>query len=357
MFKIMQFLPRTGVRRSSLIFGASLLLLAGTALISVFLGEVSIAPGTVFRIFLAQLPFAGHYFNSGFNFTQYEIIVLLREPEIFGGIVIGAVLGVGGAAIQSIFRNPITEPYMIGVSSGAALGAVLAIALGVAVFGFYTLQILAFLFSVALVSGIYLFSFRNGRVPVVYLLLVGIAVSVFVSSLVAYLLYTNPNLEGTSEVFFWLMGSLENLTWSSLIPVAVISVCAMLVVTLLSSELNAIQLGEDYAKSVGVRVELTKVVTLIAVTLGVSAAVSVSGLIGFVGLIVPHISRLLHGGSNSRVIPSSAILGAIFLVLSFDISRLIAFPKVIPIGIITGLIGVPFFVFLLRKLAGGYYAD
>lgn len=334
-----------------------MLLLVVTTLISAFLGEVSIPPVTVMRIFLSQIPFIGHFFQSGFTYTQYEIIVLLREPEILGGVLIGAVLGVGGAAIQSIFRNPITEPYMIGVSSGAALGAVLAIALGIAIFGIYTLQILAFTFSIALVSAIYLFSFRNGRIPVLYLLLVGIAVSVFVSSLVAYLLYTNPSLEGTTEVFFWLMGSLETITWASLLPVALISLCSMAVVGILSRELNAIQLGEDYAKSVGVRVERTKFLTLMVVTLSVSAAVSISGLIGFVGLIVPHMSRLLHGGSNTKVIPSSAILGAVFLVLSFDVSRLIAAPKVVPIGIVTGLIGVPFFVFLLKRLAGGYYAD
>ncbi len=344
-------------KRSFLIFISSVVMLLATAVVSVFLGDVAIPPGTVMRIFLSQMPLTGHLFQSGFTYTQYEIIVLLREPEILGGIIIGAVLGVGGAAIQSIFRNPITEPYMIGVSSGAALGAVLAIALGITIFGIYTLQILAFTFSIALVSAIYLFSFRNGRVPVLYLLLVGIAISVFVSSLVAYLLYTNPSLEGTTEVFFWLMGSLDTITWASLLPVAMISLCSMLVVGILSRELNALQLGEDYAKSVGVRVELTKVVTLMVVTLGVSAAVSISGLIGFVGLIIPHMSRLLHGGSNVKVIPSSAILGAVFLVLSYDVSRLIAYPKIVPIGIVTGLIGVPFFVFLLKKLAGGYYAD
>lgn len=340
-----------------MIFAISVIFLLAASIGSAFIGEVNIPPLAIGRIFLSQFPLLGHLFASGYTGTQYEIVVLLREPEILGALVIGAMLGVGGAAIQSIFRNPITEPYMIGVSSGAALGAVLAIALGVSIFGVYSLQLLAFLISVALVAGIYLFSLRSGRVPVVYLLLIGIAVSVFVSSIVAYLLYTNQSLEGTSEVFFWLMGSLNGISWGSLVPVAAVSLFSIFAVSLFSRELNAIQLGEDYAKSVGVRVELVKVVSLMLVTLGVSAAVSVSGLIGFVGLIVPHISRLLHGGSNTKVIPSSAILGAVFLVLSFDVSRLLAFPKVVPIGIVTGLVGVPFFVFLLRKLAGGYYAD
>ena len=344
--------------RSGLIFLISMILLLIAAVSSAFIGVVYISPMEVTKIFLSQIPYLGHYFSDGINVAhQSEIIVYLREPHILGAVIIGAVLGVGGAVIQSVFKNPITEPYMIGISSGAALGAVLSIAIGLTILGVYTLQLLAFLFSALIVGLIYFFSLRSGRVPVVYMLLTGIAVSVFVSSLVAFMLYNSPNLASTSEVFFWLMGSVDTITWAELIPVALLSIASMFVLSLYSKELDTIQLGEDYSRSVGVRVESLKIIALTLVTISVSAVVSISGLIGFVGLVVPHISRLIHGGSNRRVIPSSAILGGLFLVLAYDISRLVIPPKIVPIGIITGMIGVPFFIYLLRKLAGGYYAD
>ena len=344
--------------RSGLIFLISMILLLIAAVSSAFIGVVYISPMEVTKIFLSQIPYLGHYFSDGINVAhQSEIIVYLREPHILGAVIIGAVLGVGGAVIQSVFKNPITEPYMIGISSGAALGAVLSIAIGLTILGLYTLQLLAFLFSALIVGLIYFFSLRSGRVPVVYMLLTGIAVSVFVSSIVAFMLYNSPNLASTSEVFFWLMGSVDTITWAELIPVALLSIASMFVLSLYSKELDTIQLGEDYSRSVGVRVESLKIVALTLVTISVSAVVSISGLIGFVGLVVPHISRLIHGGSNRKVIPSSAILGGLFLVLAYDISRLVIPPKIVPIGIITGMIGVPFFIYLLRKLAGGYYAD
>jgi iron complex transport system permease protein len=344
--------------RSGLIFLISMILLLIAAVSSAFIGVVYISPMEVTKIFLSQIPYLGHYFSDGINVAhQSEIIVYLREPHILGAVIIGAVLGVGGAVIQSVFKNPITEPYMIGISSGAALGAVLSIAIGLTILGVYTLQLLAFLFSALIVGLIYFFSLRSGRVPVVYMLLTGIAVSVFVSSIVAFMLYNSPNLASTSEVFFWLMGSVDTITWAELIPVALLSIASMFVLSLYSKELDTIQLGEDYSRSVGVRVESLKIIALTLVTISVSAVVSISGLIGFVGLVVPHISRLIHGGSNRRVIPSSAILGGLFLVLAYDISRLVIPPKIVPIGIITGMIGVPFFIYLLRKLAGGYYAD
>jgi iron complex transport system permease protein len=344
--------------KSGTIFIISILALLVAAISSAFIGVVYISPIEVSRIFLSQIPLVGHYFSAGIDIAhQPEIIVYLREPHILGAVIIGAVLGVGGAVIQSIFKNPITEPYMIGISSGAALGAVLSIAVGLTILGVYTLQVLAFIFSALIVGLIYFFSLRSGRVPIVYMLLTGIAVSVFVSSIVAFMLYNSPNLASTSEVFFWLMGSVDTITWAELIPVALLSIASMFILSLYTKELDTIQLGEDYARSVGVKVESLKIIALTLVTVSVSAVVSISGLIGFVGLVVPHISRLLHGGSNRKVIPSSAILGALFLVLAYDVSRLVIAPKVVPIGIITGMIGVPFFIYLLRKLAGGYYAD
>lgn len=331
----------------------SLFVLFIILIFSAFIGPVDIPIKTIFAIFLKQIPFVGNYVPVHVTTVQYEIITLLREPEIIGAIVVGASLGIGGAAVQSLFRNPITEPYIIGISSGAALGAVMAIVLGITFLGLYTLQILAFAFSMLVVFIVYSFSFRNGRIPTTYLLLIGIGISLFVSSIVALLLYMNIKLQ--SQAFFWLMGSLQNITWGELVPVAFLVIVTSLIVSAYYKELDAIQMGEAYAHSIGVSVEKTKLAMLTLISLSVSAAVSISGLIGFVGLIIPHISRMIYGGSNKFVLPSSAILGAIFLLLSDDLARTIAGGQAIPIGIITGLVGTPFFLYLLKKVSGGRY--
>lgn len=333
--------------------GGSAVLLFFAAVFSTFIGPVKIPVVEVLKIYLEQIPFVGNIFSFSTSTKDFGIIVFLREPEIIGGIVVGVSLGVGGAVIQSLFRNPITEPYIIGLSSGASLGAVSAIMFGLTVFGFFTIPVMAFIFSILVVGVVYMFALRGGKVSPTYLLLTGIAVSLFVSSMVALLLFTNMKLEGSA--FFWLLGSLSGITWSELIPVSVIVISTSVIISLYHRELDALQMGEFHARSVGVSVERIKKLMIILVTVSVSAAVSISGIIGFVGLIVPHVSRLLYGGSNRFVVPSSAILGALFLLAADDISRTVVSGEVIPIGVVTGMIGVPVFMYLLRKLAGGVY--
>lgn len=333
--------------------GASALLLVLMIVVSTFIGPVSIPVSDVARIYLEQIPFLGHYFTFSIAPKDYGIIVFLREPEVLGGMIVGASLGVGGAVVQSIFRNPITEPYIIGLSSGASLGAVSAIILGLTVFGIFTVPLMAFIVSIVVVGIVYVFAMRGGKVSPTYLLLTGIAVSFFVSSLVALMIFSNIRLQGAA--FFWLLGSLSGITWSELLPVSIIVIVTSLLISLFHRELDALQMGEFHARSVGVSVENVKRVMLILTTLSVSAAVSISGIIGFVGLIMPHVSRLVYGGSNRFVIPSSALLGAVFLLAADDISRVVITGEIIPIGVVTGMIGVPVFMYLLRKLAGGMY--
>lgn len=286
---------------------------------------------------------------------DFVIVYYLREPEILAALVVGSALGIGGAVVQSIFRNPITEPYIIGVSSGAALGAVASIGYSITFLGFYSTQIFAFLFALIIVFIIYGISSRRGRVPVTYFLLIGISISLFVSSLVAYVLITNVKLEGEEVILSWLLGSLQAITWKELTVVFFIVLVTSLVSMLNYRELDTMQMGEDFARSVGVNVERTKKVSIVAVALGVSAVVSISGLIGFVGLIVPHVGRLLFGGSNRYVIPASALIGSIFLLCANDLSTMIISQEVVPVGIITAFVGVPVFIYLLHKLAVGSY--
>lgn len=356
MFKILQANKSRNLNRVKYAgITISVVILIFSAIFSAFIGTVKISFGTVVYIFMKQIPFIGGYFNNPVSPISYEIIVYLREPEILGAIVVGASLGIGGAVIQSIFKNPITEPYIIGISSGAAVGAVAAIVFGITVFGLYTIQLFAFIFAILIVFIVYTFSFRNGRTPPTFLLLAGISVSLFTSSIVALMLYINPNLQ--SSAYFWLMGSLQGISWDELIPVTIIAVFSSTLISLFSRELDALQMGESHAHSIGVPVEKTKALMIILVSLSVSAAVSISGLIGFVGLIMPHISRLIYGGSNKFVLISSAILGAIFLILSNDIAMVAVPNEVIPLGVVTGMIGVPFFMYLLKKLSGGHYEN
>ena len=327
------------------------------AFLSLFVGPVRLPLDSVTSILLKQLPFLGPNLDPTYTPAQYEIVLFIQEPAVIAAIIVGATLAVGGVSVQGIFRNPITEPYIIGISSGAALGAVMTLS---STFlsndaGIFSLQVNAFLFSLIVVYVTYFTSFRRGSVPVTYLLLTGIAISIFVSSIVAFIIYTNIRLQ--SEVFFWLMGSLQNVGWIDIILVGGVSAACLLLIMFLAPELDAIQMGEDYASSLGVRVELYKITLLSLVALSVSACVSITGLIGFVGLIIPHIARMLFGGSGRKMIPWAAILGALFLLVANDLANTIDGEVVIPIGIITGIIGVPFFMALMYKLStGGYNA-
>ncbi len=319
---------------------------------SLFLGQVKIPLSDVLRIMEEQIfPWTNAYSRSG---PFWVIVVYIREPEILGALVIGSTLAVGGAVIQSIFRNPITEPYIIGVSSGAALGAVVVLDFGLVIFGAYTLQVFAFIFSVSTVMVVYLSAFRKGRVPLTYLLLTGIAVSLFISSFVAYLIFTNLRLQDL--VWMWLLGSLGQITWSELVLAFAVNWFTIFVVALYWKELDSLQLGEEYAYSIGISVEKIKIMLILLVTLSTSICVSISGLIGFVGLIIPHVSRLIYGGSNRVTIPGSMIVGGLFLIACEDIANLAKAQEVIPIGIVTGIIGAPFFLYLLSRMAGESYA-
>lgn len=332
-----------------------MILLAVTVVFSALVGSVHIPLSRIMEIYGSQIPFLSAYLPHSFTAVQYEIIVQIREPEIIGGIVVGASLAIGGAAVQSIFRNPITEPYIIGLSSGASLGAVMVIVLGFTFFGIYTEQASAFLFGLGAVFIVYFFALRGGKAHPTYLLLTGVAMSFFISAIVALLLFTNINLQG--EAFFWLLGSLQNITWYNLFPVAIVVFLSSSVVFLEHRELDALQLGDSHARSVGVNVERSKRIVIFMVALSVSAAVSISGLIGFVGLVMPHLARLLLGGSNKYVIPTSGLLGAIFLIAADDVARGAVTGVVIPIGIITGIIGVPFFLYFMRRLTGGRHGS
>ncbi|WP_297216001.1 iron ABC transporter permease [Thermoplasma sp.] len=331
----------------------SLILLIAISILSIGMGNISIPVRRTMEIIWDQIPFLSAIHHFAVPRNDYLIVTELREPQIVGAILVGSTLAIGGSVVQSIFRNPITEPYIIGISSGAALGAVLSIALSLSFLGYYTLEINAFVFSTVTVALVYLISFRHGRAPPTFLLLIGISLSFFSSSIVSFIIFSDVNLAGSE--YFWLLGSIETISWSEIMTLIPVVIFSSIGIYLLRNELDALQMGDEHAQSIGVNVERTKAILIALVTLSTSAVVSVSGLIGFVGLIMPHISRLIYGGSNRYVIPTSAIFGSIFLMAANDISKVIVRGEVIPIGIVTGIIGVPFFIYLLNRMAKGSY--
>ncbi len=275
--------------------------------------------------------------------TTAVIVRRIRLPRIALGAVVGFALALAGAVMQGFFRNPMADPSIIGVSTGAAVGAVAFIVLPVSVpFG---LPAAAFVGALLSAFGVYLIATEGGRTPVATLLLAGVAVQAFLGAVISYLLLQAG--DGLETAVYWLMGHLQNGTWGR-VRVA-LPVVAVLFVVLLAhaSELNALLLGEEEAHTLGVEVERTKRLLLAASSVVTAAAVAVAGVIGFVGLIVPHVMRLLVGPDHRILLPTSALAGAVFLVATDTVARM--GPAEMPVGIITAALGAPFFLYLLRN--------
>jgi iron complex transport system permease protein len=282
--------------------------------------------------------------------TYEQIILAIRLPRVLMGCVVGAALSLAGAILQGIFRNPMADPYVIGVSSGAALGASLAIALGVGftIFGMAAISAMAFAMAMVAIMIVYNLSRVGGRVPAMTLLLSGIAVSILFSAVTSLLsVFAGGKLHG---LYFWLLGSLSESRWEHVMVTAPVMISCAFVASLYARDLNIMSLGEEAAVTLGVDVESTKLALIMVSSLTTSIAVSFTGTIAFVGLMVPHIVRLLVGPDHRVLLPCSALFGAIFLTLCDDVARGLAqVAAQIPVGIVTALAGGPFFIYLLRR--------
>ena len=325
--------------------------------LSLNLGYAPISFDNIIRILSKQIPFLGNFVEtSDISQTSAVIILQIRLPRVICGALVGAALATAGVLYQGIFRNPMADPYVIGAMSGASLGSALVIVLGVgvALLGVNTLQIFAFFGSILTVLLVYTISRRGSRVPVTMLLLTGIAVTYFQSAIVTFLqvIASDRLLHGLT---FWLIGSLaptENwLRVWSILPLIIIGV---FVSYLYTRDLNILALGEDQAQHLGVETDKVKKILLICGALLTAAAVSISGLIGFVGLIIPHLTRVLIGPDHRVLLPTSAVIGASFLMICDAIARVIMGTGEAPVGVITALSGGPFFIYLLRRRQKGY---
>ena len=321
------------------------------------LGYAPIPFRDILIILAKQVPLLENLVDySGITQTAEVIITQIRLPRVICGALVGAALATAGTTYQGIFRNPMADPYVIGASTGAALGAALVMVLGIGVslLGVNTLQIMAFVGSLITVLVVYAIARVGSRVPVTTLLLTGIAVSLFLSAIVTFLrtIASDRILHGLT---FWLIGSLaptEN--WDKVWAIFPFIIIGAVIAYMYSRDLNILALGEDQAQHLGVEIEKVKRILLISGALMTAAAVSISGLIGFVGLIIPHLTRVLIGPDHRVLLPTSAIVGASFLIICDALSRVIMGSGEAPVGVITALSGAPFFIYLLRRKKKGY---
>lgn len=292
------------------------------------------------------------------SYTDQQAAVLwaIRLPRVALGALVGGGLAVAGATLQGIFRNPLAEPGLIGVSSGAALGAVAAIVFGLVTFGSVTLPLFAFGGGLIATLIVYAFSRYGGRTEVVTLILTGIAVNA-VAGAGTGLLTTMATDAQLRNIVFWTLGSLGGATWPAVVAVLPFVGLGVLLAVRWGRELNLMVLGEGEARHLGVSTEKVRLVLITLAALITGAAVSVSGIIGFVGLVVPHLIRLLSGPDHRTLLPASVLGGATLLLLADLAARTLVIPAELPLGVVTALVGGPFFLWLLhrtRKHHGGW---
>lgn len=282
--------------------------------------------------------------------TEHSTILMqIRLPRVLMCLVIGAGLAAVGGVMQGIFKNPLVDSYTLGMSSGAALGAVISIVTGVSfsIAGISTTGVFAFIGAVATLILVYSLAHKKHKISVNSLLLAGVAVSYFLSSVIAFMmLLSNDNIQ---HIVFWTMGSLSLTSWNKVAISYITIIPGILALMLYARELNILTMGDESAQYLGIDVEKLKRILLLISCIIVGSVVSVSGTIGFLGLVAPHIVRLIVGSNNKKVIPYSAILGAILLILADTLGRTLIQPVEIPVGVMTSIIGGPFFIFLLRK--------
>jgi iron complex transport system permease protein len=328
-------------------------------ILSLSVGSVSIPFSEVLTALGKRIPFLGSHIDSSSITSQTESIILTyRLPRVLAGVLIGAALAAAGVMNQGVFKNPMAESYLLGVSAGAAVGASFAILSGIsfAFFGLGLLQVAAFIGALSAMFLVYSISRVGSRVPVETLLLNGIAINFFGFAIVGLLEILAGNELG--NIVGWLIGGYSNVPWESIWSVLPIIAVGIGASYFFARDLNVLSMGEETAHNLGVNVERSKQILLVLASLTTAAAVSIAGLIGFVGLMIPHLTRLIIGPDHRILLPTSAVVGAIYLVICDDIARVIQTPFLstgeFPVGIITMLFGGPFFIFLLKRKKGSY---
>lgn len=322
--------------------------LVGVGVLAVSLGAVSIPLSKTWSILLYR--FFGLTPSIEWNVRDSSIILDLRLPRVISGMLVGAALSIAGSVLQALLRNPLADPYILGISSGASVGAVLAIlfGLGSSILGSYAIPGAAFAGALLTLLFVYFLARVQGRVPAQTMLLAGVIVTAFFSAIIMFLISVTSD-ERLYNVTFWLMGNLEYVASQALGVIFLYLLAGSVVLLSLTKDLNLMALGEETASELGVEVERVKKTAFVFAALITGAVVSVSGLIGFVGLVVPHLVRMIWGPDHRFLVPASALVGAMFLVLADIVARMVMAPSEIPVGVVTAMGGAPFFVYLLRR--------
>lgn len=326
-------------------------LLIATIIMASSVGPITVPLGHTFSILLDQLNLPA---KPVFTEQERMVIADVRLPRVLVGAVAGAALGISGAAMQGLFRNPLVEPGYVGVSSGAALGAVCSLYFGWNYLGKWTLPGTAFIGALLTVLIVYLIWRSSKKLTIATLLLLGIGINSFLSALISVMIASSANEQELRSIVYWMQGGLEARTWEHVQMVSPIILLVCFLLCLFGRDLNGILLGEDQAQSSGIHVNRTRYIVLGLTSLATGAAVAVSGIISFVGLVVPHIIRLVVGPDHRYLLPLSAFGGAIFLVLADVASRMMLQPVTLQVGVVCSFIGAPLFLILiLKKKKGG----
>lgn len=323
------------------------LLLSLSLLASVAIGAVYITPGTVLGIFLGQIPALG--MAGDWSETAVTIVLRVRLPHTVLVALTGAALSGSGAAYQGLFRNPLADPYLIGVASGAGLGAVLAMARSWPDdwLGLYAVPVAAFLGAVVTIIIVYSLARTGAVVQTTTLILAGVAVSSFATALTSFLmLRSNAELR---RALGWLLGGSILSGWTPVLAMLPYVTVGLLLLLTMGHALNVLQFGDDQAQQMGLNVERTKRLLIVAASLTTAAAVAFSGIIGFIGLIVPHLVRLIWGPDYRQLVPLSIIGGGTALLLADILARVLLAPQTLPVGLVTALAGAPFFLWILYR--------
>jgi iron complex transport system permease protein len=326
------------------------LALVAALLLGVGLGPVMVPPDVILAIVLGKVGLA---LETPVSPQQAAVLWTIRLPRVLLGALAGAAFAVSGALLQGIFRNPLADPGLIGVSSGAALGAVAVIVIGLAPLGPFTLPLAAFLTGGATTLFVYRLARRHGRTDVATLLLVGLALNALAGAATGLLTYLADDARLRSIVF-WTMGGLGGALWETLLIAAPGIGLALLLAPGLAGQLNLFALGEVEARHLGVMTERVKAAAIVLSALATGAAVALTGPIGFIGLIVPHMVRLVAGPDHRMLLPACALGGATLLILADLLARTIAAPAEIPVGLITAFAGGPFFLALILRARRQY---
>jgi iron complex transport system permease protein len=313
-------------------------------------GPASVSPIEVMKILLSRAPFFGDNIAHDWTELQESVILTVRLPRVFLGFVVGCSLAFSGTSMQTLVKNELADPYILGVSYGAAAFATIGIVTGLFSFmGVYQNAVNGLIGAIISLVFVFVFSLNNGKVNVYHLLLGGVAIGMFTKAIVKMVAMMYPQAFTHSNSAFWTQGGLAGARWAYLQWPLLLTIVCIVFLFIRYRELNAFLLGEETAHTLGIVVPRMEKFLILTTAVMIGITVSVSGGIGFIGLVAPHIARMLVGGDHKRVFPVSALLGGLFVLWCDVVARMLMAPQEIPVGIFTALIGGPFFIYLLKR--------